>query len=402
MIDLCSDKSTCCGCGACIAICPESAISMVEDEYGFLYPHIDSKLCIECHLCERVCAFKNVEISKKKPLQSYIGINKNPEDLYRSASGGAFSAIAKFILDGNGVVIGCSWNENFEAEHIIVDDYKSLYKLQGSKYVQSDTDEIFEATKRLLRSKKRVFFSGTPCQVAGLKNYLDENYDGLLTADLICHGTPSMQFFNSYIKWYEKKNNCQVVDVNFRDKNFGWNEIGSISFKKKGRVKNRILTYNEDPYFYMFMYGYFLRESCYKCKYAGAEREGDLTLGDFWGIQKFYPEFNCFNGVSAILVNTSKGEKIIKQIKDYINIIPTKYEYIEANNEKLRCPTNQPKDRYKWLQYWQTGGFDLVVREFYQQKWKTVLISKMKRRVPRKVKNLIKQVRDIIYLKRAY
>lgn len=332
MIDLCFDKSTCCGCGACKTICPKLAISMEKDEYGFIYPNINRSLCIECHLCEKVCAFKNMKVSNKKPIQSYIGINKDSKDLFRSASGGAFSAIAKAILDKNGVVIGCSWNDELNPQHIMIDNYENLYKLQGSKYVQSDAEKIFKETKKILNNNGRVFFTGTPCQVAELKKYLGKEYDQLLTADLICHGVPNVDFFSSYKKWFENKKKCKILNVNFRDKDIiGWGSVGSITFHKKNKIEKQAIFYTEDPYYYLFEYGFILRDSCYNCKYACSDRKGDLTIGDFWGVQKYYPELDRSKGISALLVNTNKGQEVIDQITDYISVIPTKYEYIEEN-----------------------------------------------------------------------
>jgi len=393
MLDLYSDKSTCCGCGACKSVCPKSAISMETDEYGFIHPKIDRNLCIECYLCINTCAFKNVEISNKRPMQSYIGINKNTNDLLVSASGGAFSAIAKYVLDKNGAVIGCAWNNELIPEHIIIDNYENLCKLQSSKYVQSNTESIFIETKKLLSNDKIVFFTGTPCQVAELKEFLGKDYEQLLTADLICHGVPSIEFFNKYKEWYERKNKCKVVDINFRDKKkYGWSLMGTITIKKDDKIKYKELLFSEDPYYYLFMYGYSYRDSCYSCKYACSDRKGDLTFGDFWGVQKYYPELDRRKGISAILVNTCKGEKIIGQIKDYINFISTKYENIEENNNQLKQPTEKPKDREVWLEYWKIGGFDLVAREFYRQKRKQILASKIRRNTPKTVKRIIKRL----------
>lgn len=395
MIDLCSDKSRCCGCSACKAICPKVAISIEKDEYGYLYPKIDRKKCIECYLCERVCAFKKKNISGKKPIKSYIGINKNSQDLFRSASGGAFSAIAKYVLDKNGVVIGCAWNNELMPEHIVIDSYQNLYKLQGSKYVQSNIESIFKETKQLLENNKKVFFTGTPCQVDALKEYLGKDYDQLLTADLICHGVPNVDFFNSYKKWFQNRNRCKILEVNFRDKEkLGWSSVGSITIKKDNKVRKHTILYTEDPYYYLFEYGFILRESCYSCKYACSDRKGDLTLGDFWGIQKYYPDLDRTKGVSALLVNTYKGEKVIEQMEDYMDIIPTKYKYIEENNEKLRRPSSKPQNREVWIKYWKTGGFDLVAREFYRQKWKMIIVSKVRRHIPKRLKELVKKIID--------
>ena len=393
MIDLCSDKSTCCGCGACKIVCPNLAISMESDEYGYIYPNIDKELCVECHKCEEICAFKNAKSLNKKPIQCYLGINTNTKDLYKSASGGTFSAIAKYILDDNGVVIGCTWNDELKPKHIVVDNYKALYKLQGSKYVQSDTEGIYEETKLLLRENRKVFFTGTPCQIAELKEYLEKDYDELLTADIICHGVPNLEFFISYKKWFENRKKCKILNVNFRDKDrLGWGSVGSITYQKNNKIKKQTILCNEDPYYYLFEYGYILRESCYSCKYACSERKGDLTLGDFWGVHKYFPELDISMGISAILVNTYKGKKVIEQLSDYIRVIPTRYEYIEDNNDRLKHPIKKPKERKIWLKYWKTDGFDLVAKEFYKQKIKVILSSKIKRRIPNGLKKLIRKI----------
>ncbi|NMA84106.1 MAG: 4Fe-4S dicluster domain-containing protein, partial [Epulopiscium sp.] len=274
MIELFNQKKNCCNCAACMNICPKQAITIKTDEDGFSFPMINRDLCIECGLCNNVCAFQNIPISGNVPISTYVAINKDMDVLSASASGGIFGALASLILDKNGVVFGCAFNNKMEPKHICIDNLLDMKKIQGSKYVQSDINTTYIEAKRYIKNGRYVLFTGTPCQIAGLKSFLGKDYNNLITADIICHGVPSADFFKGYIKYLEDKLKGKVIDLKFRDKSKGWGHIEKVIYKKDGIIKEKLIQPFNSYYHSYFLKGDILRENCYECKYACSSREG--------------------------------------------------------------------------------------------------------------------------------
>ena len=272
---------------------------------------------IEATGCEKVCPYNN-EYNKKEIFEksiAYGGWNTNEEIRKNSTSGGIFSAIAKYIINNNGVVCGAIYDENFKVVHDIVDNMEDLKKINGSKYVQSDMKENFRKIKQILNEGRLVLFSGTPCQVSGLNSFLGKEYENLYTCDIVCHGVPSPKVFEKYKKELELKNKGKLISINFRDKVSGWQ---GYSFSAKfDNNKKYIINFNQNPYMRAFLGDVDLRESCPTCKFAKLPRYVDFTLGDFWGVNNCYPELNKDDkGTSLILVYTEKGQKLLLQNKD--------------------------------------------------------------------------------------
>lgn len=214
------DKSRCCGCSACMNICPNNAIKMKIDNKGFKYPIVDDEKCVNCGLCDKVCPYNN-EYTKKEIYNksvAYGGWNNNDEIRKNSTSGGIFSAISKYVLDNNGLICGAIYDDNLKVIHEIVDNIENLKKINGSKYVQSDMKDNFKKIKKYLEDGKLVLFSGTPCQVSGLNSFLGKEYENLYTCDIVCHGVPSPKVFEKYKKELEKAKNSEIININFRDK----------------------------------------------------------------------------------------------------------------------------------------------------------------------------------------
>ncbi|MDD2391382.1 MAG: Coenzyme F420 hydrogenase/dehydrogenase, beta subunit C-terminal domain [Bacilli bacterium] len=370
------DKKNCCGCAACINICPTKAISMETDNYGFIYPKINHDICIECGKCKKVCAYQNVPISGKKPLATYVAINKDNDILLSSTSGGIFGALSSVVFDKKGVVFGCAYNGNMEPVHICIDNPLDMKKLQGSKYVQSNINFSFKETEKYLKKSRFVLFTGAPCQIAALKSYLGKDYDNLITADIICHGVPSIAFFNDYIKHIEKKTDGKVININFRDKSRGWGLKGTITYTKRGKIKTKYILPFESYYYNYFLKGYTYRENCYECKYACESREGDFTMGDFWGIESIHPEIETKRGVSILLVNSKKGVILIEQLKKYLNLTKSTFEAARRENGQLNRPTIKSKKREEILDAWQTYGYETVARNYYKEN--KLFINKIK------------------------
>ena len=322
------EKEKCCGCSACEQACPQNCIVMEMDQEGFFYPNVNHTRCIDCKICERVCPFlsehKNTEF---KP--QIVGAKANDDKVrYWSSSGGIFTLIAEKIIDDGGVVFGAEMSEDCSyVRHVVVNDKENLYKLRGSKYIQSRINNTYSVIQTYLREGKRVLFTGTPCQISGLRLFLKKDYEDLFCVDIICHGVPSEKLWNSYLSHIERKYRKKIKSVAFRSKKYSWGNFGfNLSFDKKSVFKYSF----EDPFFRMFNSSYSMRPSCYECKSKGSRTLADMSIGDFWGIDKVFPDFNDDKGVSIVLVNTAKGKYLFEQIKDRMSLTDDFIEYDTA------------------------------------------------------------------------
>ena len=334
------DESSCCGCRACEHKCPQNAITMVGNEEGFLYPVIDIKLCVNCGACDRVCP-QMAPPKKEDPVSIYAVQHNDSAILSSSSSGGVFRLIADEVINQGGCVVGCVWDDDFHPVLKIADSLKELFPMQGSKYVSSDTLNVYEQVKSRLKDGQLVLFTGAPCQCAGLLNYLGKQYENLLTAEFLCHGMPSQLIFDTYIshliKKYRIKNGKKSIkNYRFRDKTKrGWGLVSSCTFEKGKRVKVKYTFESTDPYIYGFINGYFNRYSCYSCKYRGQKRFADFTFCDFWGVEKFYSEIDKTKGVSALSINTPKADSFKENIADKANLIKTDAAFVSKCNASL-------------------------------------------------------------------
>ena len=303
----------CCGCGACYNKCPVGAITMQENEEGFLVPVIDKNKCTNCGLCVKVCPSLNVQYNNTDKPECYAAM-ADDEIRMKSSSGGIFTLLAEDILDKGGYVCGAAFDDNWDVHHIIVDNKNDLEKLRGSKYVQSDTEDCYKKIKKLLDEDKYVLFSGCPCQVAGLYSFLGKNYEKLYTVDILCHGSPSRGVWKKYLN--ENFNKNEIKRINFRDKNkIGWSCSHCTISTKNG---DDIVT---DDFTKLFHASINLRESCYDCKYSKKPRPADITLGDFWGISEYKKDLNDDKGLSFVLTNNAKGKFLfdnnLKKVKKW-------------------------------------------------------------------------------------
>lgn len=329
------DKKDCCGCGACYSKCPVSAISMEEDEEGFLYPVTDKGRCIGCGLCEQVCPFLAPK-SGNKVIESWGCKSLNDKIRFESSSGGVFSLFSEYIISLGGSVFGVSMSEDCKrAVFMQVHKINQLKYLRGSKYIQASTGEIFRTVKEELDRKRVVLFSGTPCQINGLKSYLGNDPAHLISVDIICHGVPSPLVWRKYMERAEEK--VRTVAVSFRCKDHGWENYGIK--RTDANHKNRFISKDEDAYIQFFLKDYCLRPSCYECKVKNS-RYSDVTIADFWGVEHFAPELNDGGGASFVIVRSPKGksllEKVIKNTEsqkvDYDKVI--RYNTAEYESKK--------------------------------------------------------------------
>ncbi len=392
MISLYNEKKNCCSCMACMNICPKQAIIRKHDENGFIFPQIIEDLCIECKLCKKVCVFQNKTVTGSEPISTYVAINKNKDILLSSTSGGIFGALASLILEKKGIVFGCAFNENMEAEHIAIESPLDIKKIQGSKYMLSNINTTYVEAKKMLNNGKWVLFTGTPCQIAGLKSYLGNNYDKLITADIICHGVPSVKFFKGYIQFLEDKLKGKVLDIKFRDKSKGWGHIEKVIYKKDGKIKEKLIYPFNSYYHSYFLEGVIIRESCYQCKYACGIRVGDFTMGDYWGIEKVHPEIEAKNGVSVLLVNSKKGMKLMSELEKYIFITKSTFVQARKYNGPLNRPTDKSNRRNVIFKIWREGGYKAVANEYYKSNRKQIIFYNFKMLIPKSIKKRLKRI----------
>lgn len=385
-----ADKASCYGCRACEKICPYSSITFSPDSEGFLYPTLDSSRCVECGLCLKVCPYDNNFTENKKPIKVYAAQYKNENALNKSSSGGIFSAVADLVLKEGGAVCGCVFDGNFKAVHIVTNNPEEVEKMRGSKYVQSDTADTFTQIKRLLEDGTRVLFTGTPCQVDGLKRFLLKDYDNLITIDLICHGVPSPRFFEEFLKDEECKNG-KITDIRFRDKpRNGWRSQGSISFLKNGRKKNRVISpYNSSYYQLYYLADSISRMSCYSCKYSCTNRVGDITIGDYWNIGSINPEIPTQKGISVVLVNSPRGEKLIAELADSVALYETSLEAAVSNNGNLLRPSEMPKSRTDIYKRLENQGYEAVAKQDCSYSY---VMPFLKKHAPKKIKSVLKKI----------
>ena len=317
------DKELCCGCSACYSVCPKNAISMVRDEEGFLYPKVDKDKCINCGLCKKVCPILNKQKFNDYEQKGYIFQYSNPTIRKESTSGGAYTALAEYVLENNGVVYGVAL-DNFYVKDIRVTDKKELYKFRNSKYVQSDKNDTFKQVKKDLDNNKLVLYSGTVCEIEGLKSYLMKDYDNLITVDVICRAVPSPLLWKKYVEFRNKDNKANKAY--FRKKVYGY-KYSNLTFENDKEIiyKNGIDT---DPYLRAFFSNIACRPSCYACHFKKQNHISDLTIWDCFDVDKYDESFDDDLGTTRVMINTEKGNKIFDAIKK-------KHKYKEVEINKL-------------------------------------------------------------------
>ena len=354
MIDL--KNFNCTGCSACYNVCPHKAIQMVEDSEGFKFPQIDQEKCKNCGLCDKVCILSNGYAAQSFKQKAYGAKNKNLSERKQSQSGGVFYVLAKHILGQGGVVYGSLIDEGFVVRHARATTEEQAKAFRGSKYVQSDLGDIFLSVKEDLRLGLPVLFSGTPCQVAGLKAFLHRDYDNLLLVDLICHGVPSPKVWADYVEWQKKNNKKIITGVEFRDRVLPWGK--HMEVLRVGATKKRYNIYAK-----LFYSHNIHRKSCYTCPFTTIERLSDITIGDYWGIENVKPEFRDEYGVSAILVNSLIGQRIWGEVCEQFDYFECKAENITVRNPQLSKPVTSPITREAfWEDYKQ--GFGLIAKKY--------------------------------------
>lgn len=357
----------CTGCEACVNACPKGCIQMAENEEGFLYPRIIAEKCIQCNICERACPVITELPNNKKESDIHVYAVTHRDEAVRSnsSSGGAFSALAETILEQGGVVFGAAFDEHYDVHHIWVDNADDLYKLRGSKYVQSRIGDAYKKAGAFLKEGRPVLFSGTACQTSGLMGYLGKDYDNLYTQDLICHGVPSPMVWRKYLEYQQTLERSKVKKVFFRDKSHGWHNWHlTIDFEDGTRYAQSQF---RDKMIVSYLRGKCSRLSCYDCRFKQKCRTADFTLADFWGIQDFAPELDDDKGISSCYVNSKKAQELLKSASKRLNITEIDLDLAAAGNPAMTESEKLPRDRDEFIKAMRKKPFEMVYGKFIDE-----------------------------------
>ena len=369
-------KADCCGCNACGDACPKQAISFKTDNEGFWYPEVDMQECIDCGLCEKVCPIINVKELKKNDLPEsvcYAAEHKNLEVVFDSTSGGLFSALADIMYKSGGYVGGAVFNDDFKSvRQFISNDKKDLPRLRSSKYLQSSLEGFYSQVRDLLKTGEKVLVCGSPCQMAALRSFLRKDYDNLIIADYICLGINSPKVWGKYIDSFEERYGHKVVYAKAKSKEYGWRNLTQKVILEDGKAYYETREQSNFTKGYL-QTGVYCRPSCYDCKFKGYPRISDITLADFWGIEKVNTSMEKNLGTSLVMINSKKGERFFETVKGRINYVQVPFNSIEAGNRSLNLSVNLPKvDRKQFFE-------DLDKMSFLQIADKYIKAPKSKR-----------------------
>lgn len=316
------DKKNCSGCGACAGICPKKCLTMQADEEGFLYPQADASLCIECGLCLRACPL--LHRPEQHEVCGVYGVKNHDDGIRRrSSSGGMFSLLAGSVIDEGGIVFGAAFDSSLQVCHCGAESREELAALRGSKYVQSRLGGVYAEVRSLLRSGRSVMFSGTPCQAAGLKGFLQKDYDNLIAVDIVCHGVPSPKVYNKHLAEIAAAAGEPVERVEFRNKDKGWKGGETLFYTahhKFGDTKRR------EDYMRLFLNNVSIRPSCGSCAFNNRRSLADITLADYWGVDKQHPDFDDDRGVTLVIVNTEKGRRLFEKLRGSMDVLEISFE----------------------------------------------------------------------------
>lgn len=380
------DPADCCGCTACVSICNHDAITMEPDALGFLYPNVDETKCVECGLCEKVCAFNdNYDKSLNLPMpDAYAARHKDMDEVMKSRSGAVFVAISDYILEHGGVVYGAGYKDHFRVAHKRATTKEERDEFRGSKYVQSDLTGVFRMVKQDLKNGLTVLFSGTPCQTSGLDSYVGKKLrENLVLIDIVCHGVPGPFLWRDYLAFIEKKKGDTITIVNFRDKKkYGWGAHHETFIFKMGGGKTMSFPY-------LFYKHIMFRKSCGTCHFTNLQRPSDITLADFWGWQKTDKDINIDNkGVSLVFVNTKKGQELFNAVKDRMHVIPAKLE--DCIQPQLQHPVDLNPLSEAFAKDYINKGFEYTYHKYNKGEKRQLRIQTIKR-IWHKIKRVIKK-----------
>ncbi len=391
MIEI-KNKVDCCGCNACGDACAHGAITFKTDIEGFWYPEVDKAKCVDCGLCEKVCPIIHAQELKRndfdKPAKTIAAINKDTIVRWNSTSGGAFSALADTMYEQNGYVSGALYNEDFSVSNYVSNNHEDLDRLRSSKYLQSNAEGLYKEICTLLRKGEKVLACGTPCQMAGLRSYLMKDYDNLIIVDFICRGVNSPRVYRKYLDSLERKYGGKVIYVKAKNKELGWRNLTRKVVFDNGKKYYGV--HMEDDFRRGYHTNVFCRPSCYDCKFKGFPRIADITIADYWGIEKVDPNLDNNIGTSMILLNSQKGVDFFESIKDKLEWHETKFESILPGNNALRKSIEPAKiDRRQFFIDLDKGTFEDVTQKYFPLK------SQNQKSLKAKLKSVLRNVKNV-------
>ena len=357
------DYEKCTGCGACVQRCPKRCISWTQREFGFRYPQIDKDACVNCGLCEKVCPTdKALEVPVEQKV--YAAVHKDTEVLAKSTSGGAFTAIADAIFAQGGIVYGAAMLDDMQVKHIRTTGKDDFEGLRSSKYLQSDTGTTYQMVEQDLKQGKFVLYSGTPCQIDGLKNFLGKDYETLYTVDIVCHGVGSQAYFDKYMD-FARERYGKIKALRFRSKEYaGWSCGGGVVVVDSSDCLKKIPYRDFDNYYYSyFLSGDIYRKSCYSCKYANTNRVGDFTLGDYWGVEALNLPLQTENGCSLLLVNNQHAMQLLDEIES-LDRVETTVEQAAHCNKQLNAPSKLMDSRQNRIGEYESMSGQQIQKEY--------------------------------------
>ena len=392
------DKKSCCGCSACVQKCPKQCICLKEDNEGFLYPEVDNSACIDCGLCEKVCPIL-YQGEQRRPLKVYAAKILDEEIRRQSSSGGIFTFLAEQVIQEGGVVFGARFDENWEVKHDFTETIEGLAVFRGSKYVQSRIEDNYKKAEEFLKQGRKVLFSGTPCQIAGLKRFLRKEYDNLLTVDFICHGVPSPGVWRQYLKETVSRmcdknsvptdpismENARVESISFRDKSSGWKKYSfalTLSATSRSGAKNTVSlceVFPQNVFMKGFLADLYLRPSCYACAAKSGKSGSDITVGDLWGAPFIIGNDDDDKGTSLILINNGMND-----LKEFLWMKEIDYSSAIAYNPSLEKSVKMSRKRSKfYIMFVKAKSLHLLVNELTYISLYNRIILRIKRFVKR-------------------
>lgn len=389
-------EDKCCGCTACYAVCTKNCIKMVRNNEGFLYPYIDNDKCIGCNLCEKVCPILNKK-NGSFPIRSVVIRAKNEETVLNSASGGFTTPLANYVIKNDGLVFGAILDDSNIVKHVKIDNTKNVHLIRGSKYVQSNLNNSYQEIREYLINGKQVLFIGTPCQVYGLKNFLLQDYENLITVDLVCKGVASPKFWGNYLRNKEKTENSKINHINFRKKNRGYHSTDmEIQFEN-----NSIYAENKTDYFMRsYINSICMRKSCYQCNFKGLERCSDFTIFDAWHAAKYTSiKKDDDKGYTNVLIHTQKGEKVLNNISNQIFIYESNMEKaVEYDGIMISNSTEFKEQRNEFYEILDREGLNRTINLLLPVTANEILLDKLKKILYKLgLLNFIKKIKEKIH-----